>query len=90
MLVKAFDLEIQTARNQYKSAKQNLNDQQHNLDLAQRIHDTSQTKFKAGVGSSFEVTQAQSGLYQAQGELLNVRYEYLASIVALKKALGKN
>jgi outer membrane protein len=90
LLLSAFDLEIQTARNQYTNARQKVADQERNLDLAQRIHDTSQTKFKSGVGSSFEVTQAQSGLYQAQGALVNARYEFLKSIVALRKALGKS
>lgn len=90
MLTKAYDLEIETARNMFKSAKLKLADQERNLELARRIHDTSQTKFKAGVGSSFEVTQAQASLYQAEGNLVNAKYEYLKSIVALKKALGKS
>ncbi len=90
MLVRALDLEMNTARNQYKSAKQKLADQQRNLDLAQRIHDAAQKKFTAGVGSSFEVTQAQGDYYMAQGSLIQARYEYLNAIVAIKKALGKN
>ncbi|HUR31342.1 MAG TPA: TolC family protein, partial [Saprospiraceae bacterium] len=89
MLIKAFDLEIQNARNQYKNAIQKVKDQERNLALAQRIHNTSQIKFKAGIGSSFEVTQAQTALYQSQGLLVQARYELLHAIVALNKALGK-
>jgi outer membrane protein TolC len=89
MMLKGFDLEIENARNQFKNARQKVEDQERNLDLAERINNSSQIKFKAGVGSSLEITQAQSGLYQAQGNLINARYELLKSIVALKKALGK-
>jgi outer membrane protein len=89
MLLRGFDLEVENARNQYRNALQKVKDQERNLALAQRIHDTSLTKFKAGIGSSFEVTQAQSGLYQTQGLLVQARFELLQAIVAFNKALGK-
>ena len=89
MMIRGFDLEIQNARNQYKNAVQKVKDQERNLALAKRIHNTSQIKFKAGIGSSFEVTQAESALYQTQGQLVQARYDLLQSIVALNKALGK-
>jgi outer membrane protein TolC len=84
-----FDLEVENARVQYNTALQQVQDQEHNLDLARRIHVTSEIKFKSGLGSSFEVTQAQAGFYQAQGNLINAQYDLLAAVVALKKALGK-
>ena len=90
MLVRAMDLEVEASRKQYDNAKQKMEDQQSNLDLAKRIHDTAQTKFRNGVGSSFEVTQAQAGYYQAQGLFIAARFEYLRSIVAFKKALGQS
>jgi outer membrane protein len=89
MLTRAYDLEIESARKQYNNAKQRLEDQERNLALAKRIHDTSQTKFREGVGSSFEVTQAQFGYYQAQAAWINARFEYLNSIIGLRQALGK-
>jgi outer membrane protein TolC len=88
-MLKAFDLEIETARIQYKNAKQKVQDQEKNLALAQRIYNTSQIKFQSGVGSSFEVTQAQTDLYQAQGNLINARFELLKAVVSIRKALGK-
>lgn len=89
-LVLAYDLQMETARKQYYSTKQKLSDQERNLDLAERIYNASQTKFTQGVGSSFEVTQSQYGLYQSQGALVNARYDYLSAIVALREAWGKN
>lgn len=88
MMLKGFDLEIENARNRYKNALQKVEDQERNLTLAQKINDTSLTKFRAGVGSSFEVTQAQAAYYQVQGQYVAARFELLNSIVALKKALG--
>lgn len=85
----AFDLEIETARKQYANARTRLENEQRNLDLAQKIYDTSQTKFSAGVGSSVEVTQAQAGLYQSQSMFIQARYDLLQAYVALKKALGQ-
>lgn len=89
MLLKGYDLEVKTARNQYRNALQKVQDQERNLTLAQRINDTSRIKFQNGIGSSFEVTQAQSALYQSQGLYVQARYDLLQAIVALNKSLGK-
>lgn len=89
MLIKGLDLEIQNSRTNYKNTKQRVEDGERNVALAQRIYDTTQIKFNSGVGSSFEVTQALAGLFQAQGELVNARFELLKAVVAINKALGK-
>ncbi len=89
MLLRAFDLEIETARNRYKNAVQKLEDQERNLALAQKINDTSLIKFKAGIGSSFEVSQAQAALYQVQATWVAARFDLLNAIVGFNKALGK-
>ena len=67
-----------------------MEDRELSLNLAERIFETSETKFRQGVGSSFEVTQAQAGLYRSQADLVNARFDYLKSLVAFKQALGKN
>ncbi len=85
----AYDLELATARKQYANASARIRNEEGNLQLAQRIYDTTQTKFQAGVGSSFEVTQAQANLYQSQAQLMEAQYEMLQARVALKKVLGK-
>jgi len=90
LLTMSYDLELETARKDYHSTKQKLEDRERNLELAERIFSTSETKFKQGLGSSFEVTQAQAGLYQSQANFVNARLDYLKSLVAFKQALGKN
>jgi outer membrane protein TolC len=88
MLENAIALEVAAARKQYANAQERVGSQQKNLDLAQRIYDTTQTKYKAGVGSSFEVTQAEQGLYTAQQNVMQARYDLLTARIAIKKALG--
>lgn len=88
MLENAFSLELESARKQFQNATERVASQQKNLDLAQRIFDTTQTKYKAGVGSSFEVTQAEQGLYSAQQAFMTARYDLLTARIAVKKALG--
>lgn len=90
LLTQTYDLQLETARKDYHSTKQKMEDKEKNLDLAQRIFDSAETKFRNGLGSSFEVTQAQAGLYQSQGDLVNARFDFLKSMVAFKQALGKN
>ena len=88
MLENAIALELETARKQYVNAQERVSNQQKSLDLAQRIYDTTQTKYKAGIGSSFEVTQAEQGLYTAQQNLMQARYDLLSARIGIKKALG--
>lgn len=90
MLENAITLEVESARKQFANARERVQSQQKNLDLAQRIYDTTQKKYKAGVGSSFEITQAEQQLYSAQQLLMQAQYDLLTSKTAVKKALGGN
>lgn len=89
MLENAITLELDGARKQYLNALERVANQEKNLTLAQRIYDTTQTKYKAGVGSSFEITQSESGLYSAQQGLLQAQFDLLTAKIAIKKALGQ-
>ena len=62
MLENAINLEVENARKSYLNAAERVRNQQRNLELAQRIYDTNQTKYKAGVGSSFELVTAEQRL----------------------------
>jgi outer membrane protein len=88
-LENAIVLEVENARKQYANATERVSSQQKNLDLAQRIYDTTQKKYKAGVGSSFEISQAEQGLYSAQQALMSAQFDLLTAKVAIKKALGQ-
>lgn len=89
MLENAISLELDAARKQYLNAQERVASQEKNVALAQRIYDTTQTKYKAGVGSSFEITQSESGLYAAQQGLLQAQFDLLTAKTAIKKAMGQ-
>ncbi|GAB4495088.1 MAG: TolC family protein [Saprospiraceae bacterium] len=90
LLENAINFEVENARKQYLNAQERVANQVKNLDLTQRIYKTTETKYKAGVGSSFELTQAEQALYTAQQSLIQAQYDLLAAKTAVKKALGTN
>lgn len=88
LLENSITLEFENARKQFLNASERVKSQQSNLELAQRIHNTTQTKYKAGVGSSFELVNSEQQLYSAQQALMQAQYDLLTAKVAVKKALG--
>jgi outer membrane protein TolC len=89
LLMSGLDVETEAARKNLISTKLKMDEQQVNLDLATRIQDVTETKFRAGLASSFEVTQSYSTLFSAQRSMLQARYNYLAAIMKWREALGK-
>jgi outer membrane protein len=87
-LENAINLELENARKGYLNAAERVRNQQRNLDLAQRIYETTQIKYKAGVGSSFELVSAEQQLTQAQQALMQSRFDLLTANVGVRKALG--
>lgn len=61
-----------------------------NLDLANEIYEKTNIKFKEGVGSTMEITQAQADLKTAQTNYMNALYELAVSKLELKKSMGEN
>ncbi len=88
ILENAIELQVANARVAYKNALQRVDDRKKNVELAQKIYDTTQIKYKEGVGSSLEINQAEQGLYQAQANLINAQYELLVAKLDLDKAIG--
>ncbi len=86
---RGIDMQVQTARLQYISAKESLTSARKLLALNEEVHETTKIKFKEGVGSSLEVTQAESGLYTAQSEYVNSLYQLLITKTDLDIALGQ-
>jgi outer membrane protein TolC len=88
-LIRSIDLEVATARKAYTTAQKSLEAQNRNLDLAQRIYDTTQIKYREGVGSSLEVNQAEQSLYSAQANYIQVLYSLATAKYDLLKAIGQ-
>jgi outer membrane protein TolC len=65
----------------YKTSKENLS-------LAERIEKKNEIKYSEGIASSFDLRQAQSQLYTAQGEYLNAMIEVINKKTALENILN--
>lgn len=86
---RAAQLEFQNSKIAYFNAKRTLQSSERSVNLAQKIYDTTQIKYREGVGSSLEVTQAEADLYEAQANYTNSLYELLVAKADLEKALGE-
>ena len=88
-LQRSVELEVVNARNLFRANADRLRVTQDNLAMAQRIYDTTQIKYREGVGSSVEVVQAEQTLYESQANYLNALYETLVAKEDLFLALGR-
>ncbi|PPK85582.1 outer membrane protein TolC [Neolewinella xylanilytica] len=88
-LVRSIDLEVRNARGSFNAARDRLENTRQNQELAQRIYETTQIKYREGVGSSIEVVQAEQQLYEAQANYLNALYDTLVAKEDLYIALGQ-
>lgn len=91
--LKAFEnaasMEWKNAQNTYNIQLEQAANQKANLDLAQDIYDKTQIKFQEGVGSTLEITQAESELKNAQINYLNAVYDLVLAKIDYHKAIGK-
>ncbi len=86
---RAVNLEVINARLNYQNAFTNVNNSKRNETLANEIYKTTQIKFKEGVGSSLELSQAEQNLYGAQANYINALYELVVAKTDLDLAIGK-
>jgi outer membrane protein len=87
-LEKSISLEVENAKIALQNAMKTLESAKQNQVLAQSIYDTALIKYREGVGSSLEITQAEADLYTAQGRYLTSLYELLIAKVDLEKSTG--
>ncbi len=85
---RAITLELQNARTAYTNALNQVASQKKNMELAERIYNTTMVKYREGVGSSLEISQAEQSLYTTQQNHLVALYDLLVAKAALDKALG--
>lgn len=85
---KGVTLQVINASLALQNAKTSLDNTKTALDITQRIFDKTKIKFNEGVGSSLEMTQAESALYQAQADYINALYDLLIAKTDLDTARG--
>ena len=82
------NLQVGQAKTNYLNALKTIELQKKSQDLAESIFNTTKIKFKEGIGSSFEMINAESELTQANTNYLIALYELNVARIDLNKALG--
>ncbi len=88
-LKNALSLEASKAKINYINGLRSLNSQKQNQQLAEEVLRVSKIKYQQGVGSSIEVTQAQTALDDADNKYIQGLYDAMVSKVDLDKAYGR-
>lgn len=91
--IKDLELGIKLQKNQsttqLKNALLTMRSQERNLELARNVFDLANKKYKAGVGSNMEISQAQTEMLQAQNNYFQALLDAANAKADLKKALGE-
>ncbi|MHB1180127.1 MAG: TolC family protein, partial [Daejeonella sp.] len=82
-------LEVEQSRTTYLNGLKSLDNQKRNMDLAQEVLRVTKIKYEQGVGSSIEVTTAETSLKEAQNNYITALYDLLINKVNLDRSLGK-
>lgn len=78
-------LQFETAKSDYEYSIEQYATSKSNLKLAERIENKQQIKFKEGISTSFEFTEAQRQLYSAQQNYLQSMIDVINKKTALDK-----
>jgi len=82
-------LQFQQAKTDYEYSIEQYSASKSNLKLAERIEGKQQIKFKEGLSTSFEFTEAQRQLYTAQQDYLQAMIDVLNKKATLDKLTNK-
>jgi outer membrane protein TolC len=88
-LKNGINLEIDQAKTAYQNGLSSLGNQKRNMELATEVLRVSKIKYEQGVGSSLEVTTAETSLKEAQNNYITALYDLLINKINLDKATGK-
>jgi outer membrane protein TolC len=80
--------QINSAKIEYEYSLENFQTQKKNLELSERIENKNQIKFFEGVGSSFELSEAQRQLYTAQQDYLQAMLNVITNKAELERVLN--
>lgn len=85
----AVALDVRTALATLRQAQVNRQTTAANVQQAREALRIAQVRYRAGVATSVEVTDAQVALTQAQTNQVNAEYDYLDAQAALARAIGR-
>ena len=76
------DFAVLATKETFTTALQNLDMQERNRELAQRVYNTTKIKFEQGLGSSFEVLQADTDFQTAEANYFNALYDAIVAKIS--------
>ncbi|MEO8403573.1 MAG: TolC family protein [Chitinophagaceae bacterium] len=85
----SIDNEVETAKNNFRSAITNLDFQQKNITLAEQVYNQTKKKYEAGLADNTALTVAQTDLKAAQTNYVNALYNAVIARVDFLTATGK-
>ncbi len=88
-LENALNLQSRQTQIVYNNSIRSLENQRKNMDLAKEVLRVSKAKYDQGIGSSLEVTTAETSLKEAETNYISSLYDALIAKVELDKAFGK-
>ncbi len=86
--IQGINLEVRQAKNEFSNAVNNYNNQKKNMNLAQKIYDKTLEKYKEGIASSMDLTQANNQLINNQSQYYQALLKMLQKKVELNKKLN--
>lgn len=85
----AIDFEQEVTSSSLKSALFNVDVQERNMQLAEKVYNATKSKFEQGLGSSFEVLQADNDFQMSQSNYFNALYNAVVTKISYQYSLGK-
>lgn len=83
------DQEVETAKNNYRSAISTMDFQKKNMELAEKVYQQTKKKYEVGTGSQTEINTAQVELKTAQTSYITALYDAVIARIDFLKATGK-
>jgi len=88
-LQRVIDFQREAAYNQFKNAITNLDVQERNLALAEKVYYTTKKKYEQGLGSSFDVLQTEGSFEEAQSNYFQAMYDAVIAKISYYRSLGR-
>lgn len=85
----SIDSEVETAKNNYRSAISTMDYQKKNMELAETVYQQTKKKYEVGTGSQTEINAAQVELKTAQTSYITALYDAVIARIDFLKATGK-
>lgn len=85
----SIDHEVETARNNYRTAITSMDFQKRNMELAEKVYDQTKKKYEVGTGSQTDINNAQNDLKAAQTNYITALFDAVIARIDYMKATGK-